>query len=298
MALTLLSWGIWAVLSKKFSEYDISPFQGQALSTLGLAPIFIGLWLMNEPPGAGNRRRGVWLAFGSGVVSALGNVAYFAALADEKAATIVPLTALFPAVSIILAAPVLKERISLVQWVGILLSLGAIYLFSPPGEQRGLSIGIAYALLAILLWGITLLMQKLATEEISGSSSAAWFLFAFVPLAAVIALWDPLPRSLTPGLAANNALAIKLWLLATAIGFTLGLGNLTILLAFASGGKAAVIAPMSGLYPLVSIPLAILGLGESVGVREMWGIVLALAAVVLLSYPPASTSAGVSSMGD
>jgi drug/metabolite transporter (DMT)-like permease len=77
-----------------------------------------------------------------------------------------------------------------------------------------------------------------------------------------------------------------------AVGFTLALGNLTILLACAAGGKASVVAPLSGLYPIVSIPIAIFWLGDKVAGRQWLGIALALVAVVLLSYQSDSVAAG------
>jgi drug/metabolite transporter (DMT)-like permease len=241
-----------------------------------LAPIIAALWFMKDEGAPSNRRRGVALAFGSGVVSALANIAYYAALSDAKAATVVPLTALFPAVTIVLAVPLLKERITPLQWGGLGLSLAAIFLFNAPEAQRGVSPWMLAALAAIVLWGITALMQKASTFHISGRESAVWFLIAFVPLAALIVLYEPLP----------SGLSWKTWALEIALGFALGFGNLTILLAYATGGKAAVLAPLSGLYPLVSIPIAIVALDESIGRRETWGIVLALVAVVMLSFAP------------
>jgi drug/metabolite transporter (DMT)-like permease len=242
---------------------------------------------MKPPAAGGDRRRGVLLAFASGIISALGNVAYYAALGDSKAATMVPLTALYPAVTILLAAPVLKERITPLQVGGMGLSLAAIYLFNPLGEQRGLSAWFLAAVAAIVLWGVTMLLQKMSTDHISAAESAIWFLLAFVPVAVVIVLLRPLP----------GGVSAKTWAVEAAIGFALGFGNLTILLAFSSGGKAAVLAPLSGLYPVVSIPIAIALLGETVGGREVTGIALALVAVVLLSYtpPPAPTPASTAS---
>jgi drug/metabolite transporter (DMT)-like permease len=76
-----------------------------------------------------------------------------------------------------------------------------------------------------------------------------------------------------------------------ALGFALALGNCTILLAFAAGGKASIIMPVTGLYPLVSIPIAILRYGETMDWRGSVGAVLALAGVVTLAYespPPAA----------
>jgi drug/metabolite transporter (DMT)-like permease len=275
MLLTLLSWGIWAVLSRLIGG-DISPAQSQAMSTLGLAPIIVALWAIKEPPASANRPRGAILAFGSGLISCLGNVAYYSALGDAKAATVVPLTALYPAVTILLAVPLLKERISPIQIVGMALSLIAIALFNAPGEQRGASVWMLAALCAVVLWGVASLMQKASTFYLSGARSAFWFLAAFVPIAACIFALSPLPSDVTS----------ETWGLAAALGFTLGFGNLTLLLAYAAGGKAAVIAPLSGLYPIVSIPIAILAFDEHIGMRESLGIALALASVVMLTYAP------------
>ena len=45
----------------------------------------------------------------------------------------------------------------------------------------------------------------------------------------------------------------------------------------------SVITPLAGLYPLVSIPIAILLLGERIGWRESLGITLALISAAALS---------------
>jgi drug/metabolite transporter (DMT)-like permease len=84
--------------------------------------------------------------------------------------------------------------------------------------------------------------------------------------------------------------SIESWLVAAAVGFTLALGNLTILMAFSSGGKASIIAPMAGLYPLISIPVAVLAFGDDLGWRQAAGIACASLAVVMLCYqsPPES----------
>jgi drug/metabolite transporter (DMT)-like permease len=283
MLVTLLSWGIWAILSK-FMPADISPAHSQAMSTIGLAPILAALWAMKEPAMPGNKRRGILLAFAAGLISAAGNVAYYAALGDAKAATIVPLTALYPAVTILLAVPVLKERITPLQWGGMAVSLAAIYLFNPLGERLQMSPWFVAALVAIVLWGVTLLLQKMSTDHISGRESAIWFFLGFVPVAVAILIAQPLA----------DDISARVWTLESALGFTLGFGNLTILLAFSSGGKAAVLAPLSGLYPIVSLPIAILILHESIGGWEKLGIALALVAVVMLSYTPAPEEAGAS----
>jgi drug/metabolite transporter (DMT)-like permease len=286
MVVTLASWGIWAILlHEKLNAQKISGMHSQAMSTLGIVPIVLALWWMNEPAPAPNKRRGVLLAFGSGVVSALGNIAYYAALSNAEAATVVPLAALYPAITILLAVPLLKERVAPLQWVGMALSLGAMYLFLQP-ERRVVSPWLWLALLPIVLYGVTLLMQKMATDDISARSSAIWFLLAFVPVAVLIVLYNPLPEGITG----------RTWALQLAVGFTLAFGNLTILLACASGGKASIVAPISGLYPMISIPIAVLALGDQVTARQAAGIMLALAAVFLLSYQPEAKASGAANL--
>ena len=77
-----------------------------------------------------------------------------------------------------------------------------------------------------------------------------------------------------------------------ALGLFFSLGNFTLLMAFASSGKASIIAPLAGLYPLVSVPVAIVFLGEKIGLRETAGIALALVSVAALSFekPAAANS--------
>ena len=277
--LTLLTWGIWAILFGRIGK-EITPAHCQVISTLGITPILLALWWIKDTPSSGSRRRGIWLALGSGILSCLGNIACYAALNHGKAATVIPLTALYPVVTVLLAIPILKERLNPWQWIGIGASLAAIYLFNSntpgeAGEPQVMANGwMLLPFAAIVLWGITGLMQKASTNDISARLSAIWFLAAFFPVAVLILVYDPLPAGIS----------LRTWAYAVAIGFTLALGNLTLLLAFASGGKASIIVPLAGLYPLASIPIAILAFGERLGWRESCGIVLALTAVVMLSF--------------
>ncbi len=280
--LTVISWGIWAVLPKLIGSDLTSPAHIQAASTLGVVPVIIMLWMMKDTPTGGQRGRGVLLALGSGIVSCLANIAYFDVLGrGAEAAAVIPVTALYPAVTVLLAIPILKERLSGTQLVGIGLSLVAIYLFNVGNEAGIVSPWLNIALIAIFLWGVCGLLQKMSTDHVSARLSAIWFLLSFFPIAAFILLRDALP----PGV------SIQSWLVAVAVGFTLALGNFTILMAFASGGKASIIAPMAGLYPLISIPIAVIAFGDKLGWRQIAGIACAALAVVMLSYQSQPESA-------
>jgi uncharacterized membrane protein len=271
-ALALLCWGVWAIMAKLIGE-ALSGAHNQALSTLGIFPVMLALVVSKKFSTTGDQRRGILYALASGAVSCLGNVVYYDVLSrGGKAATIVPLTALYPLVTILLAMLLLRERLNRIQLSGVLLSLIAIYLFNVQREEGFLSKWLIYALTPIALWGAAGFLQKLSTNHISGELSTLWFLAAFVPFGVLFLVQKPLPVQISA----------HVWLLVIAQGFFLALGNYAILVAFASQGKASIIAPLAGLYPVVSVPIAIAFLGERISTREGAGIVLALLSVAAL----------------
>src|SRR5438309_10961242 len=71
----LVSWGVWAVVSKLIGDALSAP-QSQALSTLGLLPIIAALAFARKPSGSGSPRRGILCGFEAGVLAGLGNVLY------------------------------------------------------------------------------------------------------------------------------------------------------------------------------------------------------------------------------
>ena len=271
--LALVSWGAWAIIGRLVDS--LSAAQSQALSTLGMLPIIAILPLLGRKEAPRNPRKGTAIALAAGILSCLGNVTYYEALnRGQKAATVVPLTAMYPLVTILLAVLLLRERLNRFQLAGIVLSLGAIYLLNVSSTEGLFSSWMLFALPPIALWGITGFLQKLSTNDIPGERSTLWFLLAFVPAAAIIIAMRPPP----------SGLPAKIWLWVLALGFFFALGNLAILLAFARGGKASIITPLTALYPIVSIPLAVFAFGEKVSLREGTGIFLALVSVAALSW--------------
>jgi transporter family protein len=272
--LTMLLWGGWGVLSKPLSS-ALSPWQVQTLSALGMLPVLALLGRSPHFRSGSNRSRGFALAFVSGVLGSLGNVAYYQALAaGGKAAAVTPITALYPLVTITLAMLLLHERLNNVQALGVGASLAALYLFNVGADTGWLSPWLAVAMIPIALWGGSALLQKVAT----GSASTEWVTVAFLLGEFPVALLTPVFQPLELGLPGTT------WLMVVLLGLFFGLGNLTLILAYGTGGRAAVVTPLASLYAVVTIPLAMLFLHERVALREWLGIALALAAVVALSW--------------
>jgi transporter family protein len=272
--LTMLLWGGWGVVSKPLADI-LSPWQLQALSALGPLPVACFLVLTQKGRLGPNSRRGFLLAFASGAIASVGNVAYYQALATGgKAAAVTPLAAMYPLVTIILALVFLGERLNATQGTGVLLSLVAIYLFNVGSGAAWLNPWLALVLIPIGLWGVAALLQKLATNTASSERVTAAFLLGALPVSLLIPLWAPM----------NWGGSAQVWGLVVVLGLLFGLGNLTLIYAYGLGGQASVVTPLASLYSLVTIPLAVLLLGEHIGGREGLGIVLALLAVVALGY--------------
>jgi drug/metabolite transporter (DMT)-like permease len=269
----LLSWGVWAVLAKVLGD-ALTAEQSQAISTLGLVPILVPLaWSGGRRLRAASRQ-GLAVAVLGGIITCLGNIAYYAAVArGEKVATVASITAIAPLVTVLLAVAVLREAINGVQLVGIALSLVAIWLFNVHAGRGLLSPTVIFAIPSILLWGASGFLQKVATNHLDGGVAALGYLGAFVPVGLAYAVRAPWPYELTTGTLG----------LVVALGFFIAFGNYAVLAAYARGGQAVVISPLTNLYPVISVPVAVLFLRERVGPRELAAIGTSLLAIAALS---------------
>src|SRR5579863_9700567 len=141
-----------------------------------------------------------------------------------------------------------------------------------------MQIWLLFAILALVLWGVTGVTQKLSTNRISSERSFLWFCWAMVALsAAVLAVAHP-----HWGLG-----ALVVWS-AIAGGALNGLGAWTSFRALESGGKASIVISLISLYPLLTVGLAVLLLGERLTMMQTAGAITAIAAAILLSLetPP------------
>ena len=82
-------------------------------------------WRSGSGPAHGVWRSGLVLAVGCGVLDAVANAGLLLGVRLGELSVISVLTALYPAGTIILAAIVLKERIAWLQYVGLVLAIGA-----------------------------------------------------------------------------------------------------------------------------------------------------------------------------
>ena len=131
-----------------------------------------------------------------------------------------------------------------------------------------------FALVALVLYGVAAITQKLSTNHISAELSFLWFGAAFVVIGGAIMLVQPL----------DWHLSARTWFWTVLAGACNALGAWASFVAYRSGGKASVVTPLAALYPIVTVALAVPLFKEQLNAREVVGIGLALAAAVALSY--------------
>ncbi len=126
--LCILCWGVWAFLSKLVAG-EMTPMQIQVLFTIGIFPVVL-IALVHLRWKVDTDFKGATYGILNGVFTGLGLLAYFAALAREKASIVSPVTALFPLLTVVLAFFLLRERMNRVQMAGVVLALTSIFILA------------------------------------------------------------------------------------------------------------------------------------------------------------------------
>src|SRR5499427_2390777 len=135
---------------------------------------------------------------------------------------------------------------------------------------------MVYAGIAIAMWGLNGLFMKLGTNRASARSMVIWVTVGFALLLPF--LWAE------TGLAGLSSRVIWVGLVAGAVN---GLGNWAVFACLEKGAKASVAIPLTALYPLCTVALAVAFLNEHPTGLQWIGIALAVTGGAMLSYEPA-----------
>lgn len=278
-----LFWGVWGVIAKLISE-DVNPFVNHVLFTIGMLftlPLVLKKIRKEKP-----NRKGIFWGIISGIFAVTGNVAVFQAFSSGGlAAIVIPLTNLYPLVTIGIALLIFKEKLNWINGIGILIAIpavimlsGQMLLFDNPAEfiqQIGLNSWLIFSLIALIFWGVFSAAQKVTTNYISAEWAYAAFIVSSVFISLIFIGFGKV----------NFDFTRKTLLLGSLAGMLNGLGVLCSFAAYKAEGKASQVTTIAGaLQPVFTIVLAILFLSESIKYLELIGIVLAIVAALALSY--------------
>jgi len=144
----------------------------------------------------------------------------------------------------------------------------------PAAKESSLKAWVLYSALALLVWGLWAFFPKMALSwldpktafmfEVFGGATTG--LFAFLILQPQLGGADI--RGIIP---------------AFLTGVTGYLGLLCFMYAIREG-KICIVAPLTALYPVVTLVLAMIFLREKISIVQLAGIILALVSVVLISH--------------
>jgi drug/metabolite transporter (DMT)-like permease len=285
-------WGVWGVLSKGPSR-ELSGWMTQILFTFALIPSVIVACLSKKLRTGTNKRLGLFWGFVSGLIAAAGNIAFYLALENgADTAIAIPLTNVYPLITIGIAYFWFKERLNFIQGIGIVIAFAAIMLLSGEAKNLGqplellrrisLTPWMVYSFIAMVCWGVFSATQKVSTNHVSAEMSYLAWCAAFIP----IALWIVASKPLN-----WNMSAAMVWS-GLAAGALNGFGVIAAFAAYRYEGKAAIVTTLAAaVQPLVTVVLALVFLSEHVGLIESCGIVLAILAAVALSQETKKPSA-------
>jgi uncharacterized membrane protein len=132
---------------------------------------------------------------------------------------------------------------------------------------------LIYALLSIVWWGIWGFLSKLGSDRISPQQLQILFIIGIIPSSVVA--WAQL------GFKVETDRRGTIYGILNGV-FT-GLGMIAYYAAL-SHGKASVVGPFTALFPLLTAALAFAILRERINRIQVIGMIMALAAIILISF--------------
>ena len=208
------------------------------------------------------------------VIATAGLFAFYRGLAIGAMSVVAPIAAISAGVPVIWGVAVSGNHISGLQAIGFVTAIGgsvAASLELRP-ERRQVAAGVGWAALAMLAFGAYYIPFHAASTE-----DWLWpsFLFRCTSVTIVVSL--ALARGLRPGGLRRHLPAL------VAVGLLDTGGNALFAAASATHGLLSVVSVLASLYPVVTVLLARIVLGERVQRTQDAGVLVALAGVVLIT---------------
>jgi drug/metabolite transporter (DMT)-like permease len=160
----------------------------------------------------------------------------------------------------------------------------------PSTKKPPIPLWLLYCLIANALWALWSLVPAHRSAAMTEESMLVISTAGFVPAALLLAAFRPAPQR------GHDRRGVLFALLTGLCGCG---GNYLLLRALDAGGEISVVYPVTGIYPLVTVVLAMIFLGDRPSAIQFAGIGVALAAIILLNLPShtagARASAGLAS---
>jgi drug/metabolite transporter (DMT)-like permease len=265
-----LSWGVGDFLGGVKARVMPSLLVMAASQPFGLAALGIAIAVRGTGvPGD----EVAWSAL-SAVLGTVGLLAFYRGMAVGAISVVAPIAALSAAIPVIWGVAVSGDQVHGLQAIGFIAAVGgsvAASLERRP-ERTQLAKGVGWAAVAMLGFGAYFVPMHAASTQ-----DWLWPAFLFRCTSVTLVYSVVLARRLRPtGLRAH-------WPGLIAIGFLDTGGNALFAAASSRHGLLSVVSVLASLYPVVTVLLARLVLGERVQRTQDAGVLLVLAGVVLIT---------------
>jgi uncharacterized membrane protein len=278
---TTLFWGVWGAFAEFPTRHGFPDTLVYVVWTLTMIPP--ALYAMQRV-GWRVQRNGQSVLLGSliGFTGAGGQMLLFHAVHTGPTYLIFPVIALSPVVTIGLSMAFLRERVTKVGALGVLLALIALPLFnySPAGEA-GASQGVTwfiYALIVLLAWGVQGYFMKLANNTMDAENIFLYMTITSLLLVPIALRMTDFSTPINYGWQGPGLAAVTQILNAV--------GALTLVYAFRYG-RALVVAPLANAgAPMITAIVSMIVLGVMPNSVTIIAIVLAFLAAALLAIEP------------
>jgi drug/metabolite transporter (DMT)-like permease len=274
--ITTIFWGVWGALIEVPQKAGFPPTMGYIVWALTMIPCaLVALYLVKWK--IETDKRSILLGSVVGLLGAGGQLLLFQALKEGPAYIIFPFISLYPILTILLSVMILKEKTSILKWVGIGTALVAIFFLSyqEPGDSNSRGyLWLALSLLVFLAWGLQAYVMKFSNETMKAES-----IFFYMAVTALIL--SPFAWWMTDFSQPVNW-GFKGPYLAALIHILNSIGALTLVYALRYG-KAIIVVPLTGLAPVITIVLSLLLYSVMPGSMLLTGIVFAILAIIILS---------------
>src|SRR3954470_3938872 len=274
--LLVLFWGVWGAFSAlpatKYGYPDEMIYSIWALTMIIPAAFILRGQRWDRRPAA--TIYGLLI----GLTGAGGQLILFQALTMGPAYLIFPIVSISPAITVVMAMVLLRERISTLAVVGLIAALAAIVLVSITSSDSDGSAGpwLPLAILICVAWGVqAYFMRKTATIGVNEATTFGW-----MAISALILI--PVALIMVGGLPTDfpwQAPAL------TAVTQVLNAVGALFLVMALSRGKATIVAPTTNaLAPALTIVVSLIAYQTLPTPYGAVGIVLALVGSTLMVY--------------
>lgn len=285
--LLVIFWGVWGAFSSL--PADLFRYPSEMIYIVWAFTMLVPCFFVIRRQAFDRRRVAFIYGMLIGLTGAGGQLLLFKALTIGPAYLIFPIVATSPSITVIAAFVLLRERIGGLGWIGVILALAAIVMFSIPDQaDRALSVGwwLPLAVIVAGCWGVQAFFMKCAaTSQVPDATTFAYMTISGL-LLVPLAYWS----------IAGGAFGYswKAPALTAAIQLLNAVGALFLVMAM-SRGKAIVVAPATNaLAPVLTV---LISLAVDRAIPTTWailGIVLALVGSTMIVYADARTGSPAS----